>query len=219
MGYFNDIYPGYYYSAGVSTAWSFISLAIAALSIVAMWKIFVKAGEEGWAAVVPFYNLYILYKITWGNGLMFLLLLIPIANIVIHIITMVKLSRAFGKGGGWACGLIFLNTIFICIMAFSNDIRYVGVPGKDGGSVGGGFSSGSYQNPYQNRSGDSYQDSYGQYQTSQQQSSYQQQSSQNPNYHYQRNDSQQTGGAKFCPTCGTPTESGAKFCAKCGKQL
>ena len=55
-------------------------------------------------------------------------MLIPIANAVIAIITLVKLAKAFGKGGGWACGLIFLEPIFICIMAFDGNIQYVGVP-------------------------------------------------------------------------------------------
>lgn len=217
MGFHYDFYPYYYMSAGVMTAWTIICLAIAAVSVVAMWKLFVKAGEEGWAAIVPFYNMYILFKITWGNGLMFLLLLIPLANIVIMIITWVKFAKAFGKGGGWACGLIFLNTIFLCIMGFSNDIQYIGVNGQSGGYTPGGYQN-SYQNPYQNHSGDPYENAYRQ--QNYQQTTYQQQSSQNPNYHYQRTDAQQApkeGG--FCPECGSPVESVAKFCAKCGKKL
>lgn len=106
-----------------------LTLAIAVLGIVAMWKIFTKAGEPGWAAIIPFYNLYVLFKITWGSGWKFLLLLIPIANIVIAIITMVKLAKAFGKGGGFAVGLIFLSIIFYCILAFG-DSGYLGVPEK-----------------------------------------------------------------------------------------
>ncbi len=106
---------------------TFLSLALAVLGIVAMWKIFVKAGEPGWAAIIPFYNLYVLFKITWGSGWKFLLLLIPIANIVFVIITMVKLAKAFGKSGGFAVGLIFLGVIFYCILAF-DDSQYMGVP-------------------------------------------------------------------------------------------
>lgn len=103
------------------------SLAVAVLGIVAMWKIFEKAGEPGWAAIIPFYNLYVLFKITWGSGWKFLLLLIPIANIVFLIITMVKLAKAFGKSGGFAVGLIFLSVIFYCILAFDQS-QYLGVP-------------------------------------------------------------------------------------------
>ena len=115
------------YYAKPSPGTTFLSLAIAVLGIVAMWKIFEKAGEPGWAAIIPFYNLYVLFKITWGSGWKFLLLLIPIANIVFLIITMVKLAKAFGKSGGFAVGLIFLSIIFYCILAFDQS-QYQGVP-------------------------------------------------------------------------------------------
>ncbi len=115
----------YYYRA--SPGMSLLGLAVAVLSIIAMWKIFEKAGEPGWAAIIPFYNLYVLFKITWGNGWNFLLLLIPLANVVFMIITMVKLAKAYGKSGGFAVGLIFLSVIFMCILAFDQSI-YQGVP-------------------------------------------------------------------------------------------
>ena len=54
-------------------------------------------------------------------------MLIPIANFVIAIITMVKLAKAFGKSGGFAVGLIFLSVIFYCILAFDQS-EYAGVP-------------------------------------------------------------------------------------------
>ena len=117
----------YSYSYQASPFMTVVYLAIAVLGIVAMWKIFEKAGEPGWAAIIPFYNLYVLFKITWGNGWKFLFLLIPIANFVFLIITMVKLAKAFGKSGGFAVGLIFLSIIFYCILAFG-DAQYIGVP-------------------------------------------------------------------------------------------
>ena len=120
-----NFYADYY--AHPTPGMSFLSLAIIVLGIVAMWKVFEKAGEPGWAAIIPFYNLYVLFKITWGSGWKFLLMLIPIANIVIAIITMVKLAKAFGKSGGFAVGLIFLSIIFYCILAFDKS-EYLGVP-------------------------------------------------------------------------------------------
>ena len=120
-----NFYADYY--AQPRPGMTILSLALAVLGIVAMWKIFEKAGEPGWAAIIPFYNLYVLFKITWGNGWKFLFLLIPIANIVFAIITMVKLAKAFGKSGGFAVGLIFLSIIFYCILAFDKS-EYLGVP-------------------------------------------------------------------------------------------
>ncbi len=115
----------YYYEA--SPFASFLGLVCSVIMVIALWKIFVKAGEPGWAALIPLYNVYTLFKITWGSGWKFLLLLIPIANIVFGIMTYVKLAKAFGKGGGFAVGLLFLGVIFMCILGFGKD-EYVGVP-------------------------------------------------------------------------------------------
>lgn len=121
-------YYSYYENAYVSSPYvTVISLIVTVVAIIALWKIFQKAGEPGWAAIVPLYNLYVLYKITWGNGWYFLLTFIPLAGIVFGIITYVKLAKAFGKSGGFAVGLIFLGLIFMCILGFG-DAQYVGVP-------------------------------------------------------------------------------------------
>lgn len=227
---------GYDYGYGAPSSWWHMSAGmtvvywlIAALMIVSLWFIFKKANEPGWAAIVPFYNAYELFKISWGNGWLFLLMLIPIADIVIAIITYVKLAKAFGKGGGFACGLIFLSVVFMPIMAFSKDIVYVGVPGKEGQYNAGygqqGYQQQGYQNPYsQGYQQQGYQNPYSQgpqqqsYQAPDpQQGAYQQQSPQNPDYFYQQNSA--PSGPKFCPNCGSPIEGGVKYCPKCGKPL
>ena len=95
-----------------------IGLIICVLGLVSMAKIFKKAGKPGWAALVPFYNLYVLFDIAWGKGLMFLLTLIPLANLIVMIILWAELAKAFGKRGGFAVGLVFLNLIFMCILGF-----------------------------------------------------------------------------------------------------
>lgn len=102
-----------------------LSLVLMILLIVAKWKIYEKAGEEGWKSIIPFYSDYILYKIVWGKGWLFLLLCIPIVNAVISIICMVKLSKAFGQSGAFAVGLIFLPNIFLLILGFG-DYTYLG---------------------------------------------------------------------------------------------
>ena len=202
---------------------------ILGISIAAMWILFTKAHEEGWASIVPFYNMYVLFKITWGSGWLFLLLLIPIADIVIWIITMVKLAQVFGKGGGFACGLIFLNTIFECIIAFDNSIQYVGINGEyadsNGGGYGptGGFGGSSAQGTYQSQPG--YQNPYG---GSTQNTT--RQSSANDQYYYQEpaqpaapqepteqaKEADEAAPAKFCPSCGAKLDADIKFCPNCG---
>ena len=111
----------------VTTTITIVSIVCAVLSIIAYWKIFEKAGEKGWKALIPFYDLYILFKITWGNGWKFLLLLIPFAIIVFVILTQVKLGKAFRKSGGFIVGLILVSIVFELILAFNKD-EYAGVP-------------------------------------------------------------------------------------------
>ncbi len=119
-------------------------LAWIVLCVVADWKIFKKAGQPGWASIVPLYSDYIGYKIYWGNGWIFLLPLVlglltgipilgaaaGIAALVIRAMTSYKKSVAFGQGIGFAIGLFFLPAIFSMILAFGN-YRYRGIP-QDG---------------------------------------------------------------------------------------
>ncbi len=103
-----------------------VALVVAVLTIVGYWKIFSKAGEAGWASIIPLYNQYILSKITFGNGWLFLLLLIPFVNFIFMIVMMYKLSKSFGHGIGFTIGLIFLPFIFLLIIAFGKS-EYKGV--------------------------------------------------------------------------------------------
>ncbi len=121
---YNDL--AYAVGSGVSTVTSLISLAIMIVVIIGQWKVYEKAGEPGWAAIVPFYSQYVLFKITFGNGWMFLLTLIPCVGIIMLIIAYFKLATAFGKGAGFGVGLWLLNPIFICILGFG-DATYVGI--------------------------------------------------------------------------------------------
>ncbi|MFZ4775578.1 MAG: DUF5684 domain-containing protein [Terrimicrobiaceae bacterium] len=97
------------------------SLIIAIAVIAGMWKVFVKAGEPGWAAIVPFYNLYVLCKITakpvWW---MIFLLLCPFVNIIMGILITIALAKSFGKGIGFAIGLILLPVVFYPILGFGD---------------------------------------------------------------------------------------------------
>jgi hypothetical protein len=221
-------------------------LGVAVLLIVAKWRLYEKAGEPGWAAIVPYYESFVLYKISWGNGWYFLLTQVPgfIAGIlylsvftrelfyaaqhfsngyygnpsyvfslfaesmgilaligvlglgafVVQIITCIKLARAFGQGGGFACGLIFLYPVFVCILAFSKEFLYRGVDGQNPppaapGSAGYGGQA-AWQSPY-------YQPP-----------AWQQPEAQQP----------PVEEAKYCPACGARLRKDDVFCFRCGKE-
>lgn len=98
--------------------------------IVATWYIFQKANEPGWAAIVPFYNRYVMYKIVFNNGwLMFLefLSIIPfigwIAVVILHMVLYINLAHRFSKSTGFGVGLALLSVVFFPILAFG-DAKY-----------------------------------------------------------------------------------------------
>lgn len=102
-----------------------IQLAIMVFLIVAMWKVFSKAGQPGWACLIPFYNIIVLLKIAGKPGWWLVLFLVPLVNLVISIIMTLGVARNFAKGGGFAVGLILLPFIFYPILAFG-DAKYAG---------------------------------------------------------------------------------------------
>lgn len=94
------------------------------LEIIAMWKIFTKAGREGWKSIIPIYNMYVLTEISGQNGIMILLCLIPgVGALIWNIMVSLKLAPAFGKDTGFAIGLILLGPIFQMILGFG-DAQY-----------------------------------------------------------------------------------------------
>ena len=110
-----------------------VCLAIAVVTIIGMWKVFTKAGKEGWKSLIPVYNVYTLCEITgvspWWILIVFvggIVCIIPIlgylaymaATIYFGILLAKSTANAFGKDTGFAVGLYFLAPIFFCILGF-----------------------------------------------------------------------------------------------------
>ena len=120
-----------------------IALAVAVLAIIAKWKMYVKAGQPGWKAIVPFYNTWTECQIVgitswWVVAILLLsvLSMIPYigfifslaefaASIYFAIVLHVSMARAYGHPDGFAAGYIFLSVIFFCITGFGK-AKYVG---------------------------------------------------------------------------------------------
>jgi len=97
------------------------------IEIAAMWTVFVKAGRPGWASIVPIYNGIVILQIAGRPVWWILLYLIPLVNLIIAIIVMIDFAKSFGKGVGFALGIIFLGFLFIPILAWG-DATYQGPP-------------------------------------------------------------------------------------------
>jgi hypothetical protein len=102
-----------------------MGLVIMAAMIVGFWKVFTKAGKPGWACLVPIYNVICMLQIVGRPLWWFLLMLVPIVNIVVAVIVSMDMSRSFGKGPGFGIGLAFLGMFFYPILGFG-DAQYKG---------------------------------------------------------------------------------------------
>jgi hypothetical protein len=100
-------------------------LAFVVFLIAAQWKVFEKAGQPGWACIIPIYNIIVLLKIVGKPSWWFLLFLIPGVNLVFAIWTINLLSKSFGKDEGFTIGLLILGFIFYPVLGFGS-ARYIG---------------------------------------------------------------------------------------------
>ena len=120
-------------AAGGTVILIFVYIVVVVFEIAALWKVFVKAGHPGWAAIIPIYNLYIVLKIigrpAWWLLLFLAGVIIPFVGwimlVVLGIIIAIDLSKSFAKSSGFAVGLFLLNFIFIPILGFGES-QYVG---------------------------------------------------------------------------------------------
>ena len=112
-------------STGALIAILTCSLILGVFLIAAQWKVFVKAGQPGWACIIPIYNTYIMLKIGGKPGWWLLLLLIPGINLIFAIWAMNMVSKSFGKDEAFTVGLLLLSIIFWPILGFG-DAKYLG---------------------------------------------------------------------------------------------
>ncbi len=104
---------------------SIIFLALFVVMVAAAWKIFEKAGEPGWACIVPIYSAIVMLRIAGKPWWWLFLFFIPFVGLIFAILVCIELAKNFGKGAGFGLGLAFLGFIFFPILAFG-DARYIG---------------------------------------------------------------------------------------------
>jgi len=105
-------------------------LLVILLIIVARWKMFEKAGEEGWSCLIPIYGTLVMLRIIGKPGWWLLMMLIPFVNIIYAIWAVNLLSKSFGKDEGFTVGMIFLPFVFYPILGFGG-AQYIGAQSKE----------------------------------------------------------------------------------------
>jgi len=107
----------------MGTGTMIVWLAIVVLLVASMWKVFEKAGEPGWASLIPVYNLIVMLRIAGKPFWWLILMFVPFVNIIAFILVGLATAERFGKGAGFGLGLTFLGFIFYPVLAFG-DARY-----------------------------------------------------------------------------------------------
>ena len=97
-------------------------LALMIAIIAGVWKTFAKAGQPGWACIVPIYNLIVMLKIA-GRPIWWIIpvVLVPFFGLI----PCIDIAKKFGKGTGFGIGLGFLGFIFFPMLGFG-DSQYQG---------------------------------------------------------------------------------------------
>jgi hypothetical protein len=112
-------------------AFALVFIVIGLVTLVGMWKVFAKAGQPGWAVLVPVYNFIVLLRIAglpWYWVFTPFIILIPILGAIAYLVWVVwvhhRISTRFGQGVGFTIGLTLLGPIFWLILGFGSS-KYV----------------------------------------------------------------------------------------------
>jgi hypothetical protein len=112
----------------ISIGLNLFSLAVSVVAIIGLWAVFRKAGRPGWAALIPFYNAYVLVKTAGRPGWWAIVLFIPLASIPIAILVAIDLAHAFGRSTTFGVLLLWLASPVGYLMLGFGDARYRGQP-------------------------------------------------------------------------------------------
>ena len=101
-------------------AFFLVFLVVFVIVAAGMWKVFEKAGEPGWAALVPIYNMIVLVKIAGKEMWWVILMLVPCVNFVAAVMICLDVARKFGKDTAYGIGLALLPFVFFPMLGFGS---------------------------------------------------------------------------------------------------
>lgn len=98
----------------------FLPVVFIIFLVTSYWQVLEKAGLPGWGMFIPFYNLYLFFKMAGKSGWSMLIMLIPIVNFFFLLHTNIQIAKKFGKQDVFGLGLMFMPFIFYPILAFGD---------------------------------------------------------------------------------------------------
>ncbi len=202
--------------AAFGVAFWIICMAIVVVQIVAMWKLFKKAGRPGWASIIPVYNYIVLIQV--AEAPMWYLALVFLVAPVGLLMTYIKVAEKFGKSAGFGVLIWFFPFVGLPILAFGKS-QYLGM------------SVGQYQQPAYNQPMQQPMYNQPQMNAQPQQPMYTQPVQPQMNVQPMQQTYQQPvqpqvapqapvqPQVKTCPTCSAVNPVDAQFCANCGNRI
>lgn len=91
------------------------------------WKLFEKAGIEGWRSLIPFYSEFIALQLVGKRAWWMIYLVIPVVNIFAFYVLIFELLKCFGKDSLLVqLIVIFAVYIYLPVVGFNKDVKYLG---------------------------------------------------------------------------------------------
>ena len=105
--------------------WLLFILIVQVIHGLGTWKLYIKAGRQGWEAFVPIYNAIVLMKIINRSTWWTLLLFIPIINLFMFPIIWIETLRTFGKKTtlDMVLGIVTLG-LYIMYVNYTQEVTY-----------------------------------------------------------------------------------------------
>ena len=111
---------------GVSLVFFLVMMVVAVVFIIGMWKVYTRAGQPGWAILIPIYNIYILLKIAGRPSWWVILCCIPLVNVVVGILVAIDVAKSFGQSAAFGVIMLFLLSGIGYLMLGFGNYKYVG---------------------------------------------------------------------------------------------
>ena len=107
------------------------------IGAIGLWKMFEKAGEEGWIGIIPFYRDYKLCEKVMNDPWYWvrkIVAVIPLVGWVLALYFQYQIgkatAKAYGQEESWAWGYTFLSPVFYLITGMGN-YEYYGPYGAE----------------------------------------------------------------------------------------
>ena len=99
---------------------------------IGLWKLFVKAERQGWEAIIPIYNIYLMIKLTGRPMWWLILFFIPIVNFIVSMGLMIDFAKSYGKTSFLShFGTIIVPFLVFPFWGFDTTTKYLGRSATD----------------------------------------------------------------------------------------